>query len=70
MMEEEEEELNEIKNNTPQKKGQVSNKTGATNNKRKDELYELNKKAIDKFQVYIQKHNDLLQRINNFERKK
>lgn len=62
---EEEEDENDIQNNTPRKKGQ-SNKTGITNNKKKDELYELNKKAIDKFQIYIQKNNDLLQRINNF----
>ena len=39
-------------------------------NRRKDELYELNKKAIDKFQVYIQKNQLFLQRINNFGQRK
>lgn len=57
-----------MKNGTPHKK--ASNKPNAVINRRKDELYELNRKAIDKFQIYLQKNQDLLQRINNFGHKK
>lgn len=46
------------------------NKPNAATNRRKDELYELNKKAIDKFQIYLNKNQDLLHRINNFGHKK
>lgn len=69
MLEEQIEEKKE-KNSTPQKKGSMSNKAITSMNRRKDELFELNKKAIDKFQIYLQKNQDLLQRINNFGHKK
>jgi hypothetical protein len=69
LLQEEEIEENEIKNSTPQKKGSMA-KQCTTINKRKDELYELNRKAIDKFQIYLQKNQELLQRINNFGHKK
>lgn len=48
----------------------MGNKSTISMNRRKDELFELNKKAIDKFQIYLQKNQDLLQRINNFGHKK
>jgi hypothetical protein len=39
-------------------------------NKKKDEFYEVTKKAIDKFQTYLQKNQKFFQQINNFSQRK
>ena len=39
-------------------------------NKKKDEFYEVTKKAIDKFQNYLQKNQKFFQQINNFSQRK
>ena len=38
--------------------------------KKKDEFYEVTKKAIDKFQNYLQKNQKFFQQLNNFGSKK
>ena len=38
--------------------------------KKKDEFYEITKKAIDKFQNYLQQNQQFYQQINNFGSKK
>ena len=38
--------------------------------KKKDEFYEVTKKAIDKFQTYLQKNQQFFQLLNNFSQKK
>jgi type III secretory pathway component EscR len=38
--------------------------------KKKDEYYEVTKKAMDKFQTYLQKNQQFFQQINNFGQKK
>lgn len=56
---------------TPKKtKKMLATKQTPSANRRKDELYELNRKAIEKFQVFLQKNQPLLQRINNFGSRK
>ena len=71
---EEEENDENIKNTTPQKQKTVgvnsANKQAVPVNRRKDEFFELLKKAMDKFQIYLQKNQTLLQKINNFGTKK
>ncbi len=39
-------------------------------NKKKDEFYQVTKKAIDKFQTYLQNNQKFYQQINNFGQKK
>jgi len=38
--------------------------------RKKDEFYEITKKAIDKFQNYLQQNQQFYQQINNFGSKK
>jgi hypothetical protein len=38
--------------------------------KKRDEYYEVTKKAIDKFQTYLQKNQQFFQQLNNFNQKK
>lgn len=56
---------------TPKKeKKELIAKRATPINKKRDEFYEVTKKAIDKFQNYLQKNPQFFQQINNFGLKK
>lgn len=64
-------EIEEQNITTPRKKKVVSQiKKTTPIKKKKDEFYEITKKAIDKFQNYLQQNQQFYQQINNFGSKK
>lgn len=55
---------------TPKKAKTAPVKRTTPVSKKKDEFYDITKKAIDKFQTYLQQNQQFYQQINNFGSKK